>query len=70
MFTTLQITPNKQITCPAGSALYWSRVLMFRAGVKSVSFTDGRPRLPYLGHIALPSDRLAAEWLADNHGGR
>lgn len=57
----------RDIIVPVGECDYWVRRLHQLAGVSLIGLPADKPNLPYLGYVALPDDRLAREWLIDQH---
>jgi hypothetical protein len=57
------------LAVPQGECAYWSEVVNRHLG-DSVMGTDWLAEganVPYLGRVALASDKLAQEWLVDHH---
>lgn len=54
------------LQAPQGEAAYWGRLIASRACVWALAVAE-TPHLPYLGYVRCPEDRLAAEWLIDQH---
>lgn len=67
---TLFNSQAHNLTVPQGEAAYWAKVSMIRLPGVRTRFALETPRLPYLGHIACPDDKLTKLWLTDQHGSR
>lgn len=71
MNTPITIYPTKGkkiiLQVPEGEALFWAEQVARWINVSMVTVVPETADLPYLGYIACPENRLAAEWLIDQH---
>jgi hypothetical protein len=64
--TTRIFFSGRFLDAPQSEAAYWARLVAVRGNVVTMTATE-TPNLPYLGFIRCPEDRLAVEWLIDQH---
>lgn len=56
-----------EINAPKGEAFYWARKLRQHVKPGMIQFVAEVARVSYLGYVAIPDDKLAIEWLVDQH---
>lgn len=56
-----------EANAPEGEAFYWAQLIRKYVGPGMIQFTAEVACMPYLGYVAIPDNKLAAEWLIDQH---